>query len=260
MNQEAQTNVSTNALPSALELAHLSIALVQAGMLPAINLAQMPTVTGPLGGEDWQAGLAELELLEKKKQASLRLAMQYLETCSNLVELERCAERRRQSESEERKPVLTGFNQYLKKYAVEDCISVERLVRYCNCQRVKLSPDELQEIGESKKWGQLSKTEQMSAIFLLLTNRQTPETRNFMGRVTPIEVRRRWVDMGILSFSEASMHVEVMLHVKRHRQSEKGKEGVKRRKPRAPKGDDGKYRSKELPPKSENGKFKKTLK
>jgi hypothetical protein len=249
MNQGAQTKMTTNELPSPLELAHLSIALVQAGMLPAINLAHMPTITGPLGGANWKAGLLALESLEKEKQNGLRLAMQYFETCSRMVKQERDAERERLSESEERKPVLTAFYQYLKKYAVEDRISVERLVRYCNCQRVKLSPSD-----------QLSKAEQMSAIFLLLTNRQTPETRKFMGRVTPIEHRRRWAHKGVPSLLEAPMQVEVMLHVKRRRQSEKGIEGFKRRKPRAPKGDDGKYRSKELPPKNESGRFKKTRK
>jgi hypothetical protein len=126
---------------------------------------------------------------------------------------------------------------------------------------VKLSPDELQEIGERKEWDQLSKVEQMSAIFLLLTNKQTPETQNMYGSLMPIKTRRLWAHEGVPPFY-APIMVEVMLHVKRHRQGEKGIEGakIKRRKPRAPKGDDGKYRSKELPPKNENGKFKKTRK
>ena len=256
MNQEAQTKMTTSEAPTPLELAHLSIALVQAGMLPAINLAYMPTTTGTVGDANWKAELLVLKSLEQEKWSRLELALKYFETCSKLLKAKRNEERERLSESNERKPVLTAFSQYLKKYAVEDRISVERLVRYCNCQRVKLSSDELQEIGESKKWDQLSKAEQISAIFLLLTNRQTPETRKFMGRVTPIERRRRMAHMGVFSRAEAPMLVVVILHVKRHRQSEKGKEGaeIKRRKPRAPKGDDGKFEPKA---RSKLGKFTK---
>jgi hypothetical protein len=227
MNQEAQTNVRTNSLPSPLELAHLSIALAQAGMMPRLE----------------------------KPAERVRYSLKYLDACSKILEQERQILEAAEASIKRKAPIDKILSRFGDVENVPENTPLEAILKYCNAQRIKPSRNELQEIGEKRLWEQLSKAEQLSSVYLVLTNKVNPPRRD----VVPLEMRRRWAANG-LPYLAAMMAVEEILNAKKRRQSEKGKEGVKRRKPRAPKGDDGKYRSKELPPKSENGKFKKTLK
>lgn len=220
MNQEAQTNVSTNSLPSPLELAHLSIALAQAGMVPRLK-------------------------------KPIRYSLEYLDACSKILEQQRQA----LEDEEGRTNRSAQIEKFISRFGDGENVPLEAILIYCNAQRIKPSRNELLEIGESRHWEQLSKAEQLSSIYLVLTNKVNPPR----SRVVPLERRRQWIANGF-DYLQTSIAVQDIHNAKKRRQSEKGKEGVKRRKPRAPKGDDGKYRSKELPPKSENGKFKKTLK
>jgi len=215
MNQKAQSKMTTNETPSPLELAHLSIALVQAGMLPNTELPYQRIVQ----------------------------SLDYLRMCSSIL--------LGKEDAEERIKEWAPQKQFLSKFGDGENVPLEAILKYCNAQRIKPSQNELQEIGETRHWEQLSKAEQMSSIYLVLTNKVNPPR----DAVVPLERRRQWIAEG---FPQAGAIVALvdLPNAKKRRQSEKGTAGaeIKRRKPRAPKGDKGKYEQKA---RSNVGKYKK---
>jgi len=235
--------MSTNQPPTPLELAHLSAALIQAGVV---------TKTSALN--------------------DLAAALQYLDSCSEAISLHE-ANRAAEQTTKRIRSFLAEFDiADSQRLEIPTCIiqratqapygpkpvPMERIVTFCQAHRIKPSESELKEIKESRRWAALGKTDQLRAIFLVLTQTGCPWPVGYLPLESdPVEDglrtffpanrkdRRSWLKRGV-PFHEAETHIYIMLNAMRERASIKGRKGAekKRRKPRAPKGAGGQYESK----------------
>lgn len=242
MSIHQPTTMITNQPPTPLDLAHLSAALIQAGVV---------TKTSALN--------------------DLAAALQYLDCCSEAISLHE-AKRAAEQTNKRIRSFLAEFDlnddqklQIPSEFIVDSKpieakpVPMERIVTFFQAHRIKPSESELRAIKESRRWAVLGKADQLRAIFLVLTQTVCPwpvgyvplesdpgadELRMFFQ--ANIEDRRGWLKRGV-PFHEAENHIYIMLNAMRERASIKGRKGAekKRRKPRAPKGAGGQYGSKE---------------
>lgn len=243
--------MSTSQPPTPLELAHLSAALIHAGVVTKTSTPN---------------DLAE--------------ALQYLDSCRaalTIHETKRSAEQTNQrvksflSEFDltdgQKLEIPSAFIQGAAPVEARP-VPMERIVTFCQAHRTKPDTSELKAIKESRRWEALSKNDQHKAIFLALTQKGCPWPVGYapakiepgiaeLGMLYPenIEVRRSWLKNGV-PFDEAETHIHIVLNAMRERASIKGRKGAekKRHKPRAPRGGDGQYEPRKRD--SQTGKLK----
>jgi hypothetical protein len=229
MKAKAQTTVTTNETLSPLELAHLSAALVQSGIV-------------------------------EKNSAGFHIqadSLSYLEKCREALRLKkRMVEQAEEDQREKRQyDFIASFN--------GSPVPVDKIVTFCQAQRIKPSAAELKTILESRPFESLTKAKQTQAIFLVLTNKTRTIQTERVNRpwfdvssgsrtrhAPPISERRAWIQSGVPNgkdappCKDAGYIIDLVEMAMKARASEAGKEGVTRRKPRAPKGDDAKFEKK----------------
>lgn len=194
--------MSTEPLPTPMELAHLSAALVQAGMLPQSDSRSGSNIVAAL--------------------AYWRLCADTLHDSTLIAEADGL-----------KKEIAAEREKFFSRFPSGN-VSVEAIVRQCNAHRIKLNADELRGIGERRQWEHLSEKDRLEAIFLALTNYPPAP----FDPAIPLAERRE--SLANLRTSEDA--TREMRHIRtgmRQRQSATGKLGaeIKRRKPRTPRGD-----------------------
>jgi hypothetical protein len=236
---DAMKNPAPLEAPTPLELAHLSAALVQAGIVEKIATR---TRTDE---EPYRLGLLSVPA---DASAIFASTLQYLEAshCA-LTEW---------NYSRKRAFVIEGLTMPLKRllgeFEADGAIPVKKMVNILQAHRIKPSAIELADIGESRPWENLSKDEKVSSIFLVLTNKPSFKMKDARF---PITTRRNWITNGIPKEHAQIIHSD-MHYSQTQRPKEKGKEGAekKRRKPRTPRGERGQFQEKK---RGSGGIFKK---
>jgi hypothetical protein len=210
-----------------LELAHLSTAMTQAGLIK-----------------------------DRSSLDAAGIALNYLKAHEEALKLADEAAQQKRANND----AFDRMTQFLQDYA--DFVPVETIVTFHQAQNFKLTADEMIAIGERRAWEKLDRDERINCIFLMLTNKQRETSTHQIYHVNEVGFRRsavprrsvkptkdlatrkQWLETGV-PFSDAQTVVELIAMAKAQRPTENGKEGErKRRKPRAPKGDDGQFQKK----------------
>ena len=215
--------------PTPLELAHLSAALVQAGIVKEI------ATSAPTDEKLYGHGFLSVPAGTSKIFDS---TLQYLEASHDA--LTRWVYQRKRDFVVEllKKPI----QKLIDEFAADKLIPVERMVKALQAHRIKPSTNELAEVNENRPWETIPKEEQQKLIFLVLTNKRH---RNKSETRFPLGKRREWIAKGVPIAHGLDTYSD-MHFFKDQRMREIGKEGAekKRNKPRAPRGDSGEFQKK----------------
>ena len=124
-------------LPNPLELAHLTVAMTQAGMNP-----NFPLQTQKI--ENALAFLNQCNDALREKEQTMRAQAAWKVGFTKLA---------------------TFLSSYRRKV-----VPLEKIVTYCQAQNHKPSADELRKIGEKRQLSELSKADRIRAIYLTLSS------------------------------------------------------------------------------------------
>lgn len=238
---DAMKNPAPLEAPTPLELAHLSAALVQAGIVEKISTRTRTDEES-----------FRLVFLSEPAPADASIifasTLQYLEA-SHCALAKWNYSRKHAFVIEE---ITMPMQRLLGEFEGDKSIPVNRMVNILQAHRIKPSAIELADIGESRPWENLSKDEKVSSIFLALTNKPSFKMKHVRF---PITTRRNWITNGIPKEHAQIIHSD-MHYSQTNRAKEKGKEGAekKRRKPGPPRGERGQFREKK---RGSEGTFKK---
>ena len=230
--------MNTNKTPS--EIDPLKIAPLELANLSAVLLlAQVIEVP--------QSGLYANAKREERMLATAAAALDYLKVCTNAIAQQSCVDKDAAAEAE-RKSQRVSTEKFIDAYKGAGVVPVSKIVTHCNAQNITLSPDELRQIGEKRKWSTMSSEAKKECVFLALTSKGRYRDLSSLGRVpfgyhraTIRESRpalslsdgRKFIKSGVpimLRESEKGLSaagaIELIFMAKSERAAEKGREGA----------------------------------